>query len=331
MFAPLRLSLLALTCAASGCVYAPLDLGLGKMGESYEAKLSEGSDDEKVLLLRLDGEITGREDDGFLSSTPATTSQVRLALDRARQDPAVRAVLLRINSPGGGVTASDVIHHELQRFRAETQKPIVAWFGDTAASGGYYAAMAAGQIVAAPTSITGSIGVIAVFPNVEGLGDKLGVKVEAITSGDFKDAGSMYRAMRADERAYLQKLIDSMYARFVDTVAAGRAKAGLSRDDVLALADGRVFTGPEALEAKLVDRVGYLEDALALAAEAAGLSEPQLVAYERRGLSNDVSSVYSAPQAQAVRLLAPDPTLQALGKALPDAGPSLLYRWRFGR
>jgi len=332
MRALFHLTLLILTLTAPGCVYAPLDLGsLGEVGKPFEARLTDGDDEQKVVLLRIDGEITGRGEDGFLSSTPATTSQVRLVLDQARKDPDVRAVLLRINSPGGGVTASDVIHHELARFRAETNKPIVAWFGDTAASGGYYVAMAADHIVAAPTCVTGSIGVIATFPNVEGLGEKIGVKVEAITSGDFKDSGSMFRGMRPEERAYLQALIDGMYARFVDVVVAGRVSAGLSREDVLKLADGRVYTGSEALGHRLVDSVGYLEDALDAAAKAAGLSEPMLVAYERRSLGGDPSSVYSAPSARVARLLGADPALEALSKALPASGPTLLYRWRLGR
>jgi len=316
----------------SGCVYAPLDLGLGELGEPYEARLTDGSEDEKVLLLRIDGEITGQPDEGVVGSSPSATSRVRLALDLARRDEAVRAVVLRIDSPGGGVTASDVIHHELVRFRRETDKPIVAWFGDTAASGGYYVAMAADEVVASPTCVTGSIGVVALFPHLHGLGEKIGVDVEALTSGPLKDAGSPFRPMRPEERALLQGLIDSMHARFVDVVARGRADAGLDRDDVLALADGRVYTAEQARDARLVDAVGYLDDAVDAAARAAGLEAPLLVAYERRSFGAEPSTIYSGAQAHAAVRLAGEGSaaLEVVRTVVPRRGPVLKYLWSPG-
>ncbi|MEZ6186854.1 MAG: signal peptide peptidase SppA [Planctomycetota bacterium] len=318
-------------CFSTGCVYAPLDLGLGEVGKPFEARLTSGSDDEKVVLLRIDGEISGREEGGFLSSTPATTSQVRQVLDLARADDDVKAVVVRINSPGGGVTASDVIFHELQRFRSETQKPVVAWFGDTAASGGYYVAMAADRIVAAPTCITGSIGVVSTFYDVTGLEEKLGVHVHAITSGEYKDMGSMFRDMRPDERELLQALIDAMYARFVTVVDEGRPN--LDRAAVERLADGRIYTGEQALEAGLVDELGYLEDAVDEVAKLAGLREPLLIAYERRGLSAEASTIYSAPQLRALGELGLESDLGRLAERVLPArsGPALHYLWLPGR
>lgn len=323
------LSLLA-ALALQGCVYAPLDLGLGELGRVYEHVVVDGNEDEKVLLLRIDGEISSHEDAGLLfGSDPATTATIRQQLDLARRDDAIKGVLLRIDSPGGGVTASDLIHHELTRFRQETGKPIVAWFGDTAASGGYYVAQAADLVVAAPTCVTGSIGVIATFPEVSGLGEKIGVDVETIKSGKNKDLGSPFRPMQPEERQLLQDLIDRMYARFVDVVAAGRARVGLTREQLLPLADGRVYTAPEAEAAKLIDAQGYLEDALQRLAGLTGSADPQVVVYERRTFGGPAPTIYgtAARVAQVDLSAAGNPVASIARTVLPRPGPVLRYQW----
>lgn len=321
--------------ALSGCVYVPVDLNLESLGKVKEVVVVPGSEETKVLMLRIDGEISSQPDQGFLSSTPSLLTRVVSQLDRAREDPAVRGILLRIDSPGGGVTASDLIMHEVQRFRKERPgTPVVAWFGDTAASGGYYVAQAAQRIVASPTTITGSIGVIAQVPQLHGLGEKIGVQVEAIKSGPNKDIGSPFRPMTAEERALLQDLIDRMYARFVDVVALGRSKAGLSRSDVLKLADGRVFTAEQALEAKLIDRIGYLEDALSELSTLGGFgTAPQVIVYEPVGLSGAKAYRYGATRSvPALRLSGGDsPALAVVERLLPGSGPTLQYLWQGGR
>jgi protease-4 len=186
----------------------------------------------------------------------------------------VRAILLYVNSPGGGVRASDVIYHALQ----EAGKPIVVYMGDTAASGGYYISMAGDWLIANPNTVTGSIGVISEFPTAEGLLEKVGVDFVVITSGERKDFGSPYREMTPEERAYWQATVDEIHADFVAIVAAGR---GLAVDEVLPLADGGVFTGRQALAHGLIDALGYEADAVAKAAELGGIAgEPRLIEYD---------------------------------------------------
>lgn len=325
---------LGLLLCLPGCLYAPIDLDLGGLGKVKEVVVVPGDDEQKVLMLRIDGEISSEPDSGFFGSDPSLLARVMADLDRARDDPSVRGVLVRIDSPGGGVTASDLIHHELQRFQTERQVPVVAWFGDTAASGGYYVAMAADEIVASPTTITGSIGVIAQVLQVHELGEKIGVSIDAITSGANKDVGSPFRPLTPADRAQLQALIDAMHARFVDVVAAGRAAAGLTREQVAALADGRVFTGPQALDAKLVDQIGYFEDAYrALVARGQFDGSPQVIVYEEGGLGGSSDSTRYSARAGGVSLQveAGGPSLDVARRLLPGSGPALQYLWTPGR
>lgn len=327
----LRLLVIPLLCL-SGCVYAPLELGLDQLGKVQEVAVTDGDEAQKLLMIRIDGEITSDEG-GLLTSTPSTLAQVRRDLDLARQDDDIRGILMRIDSTGGGVTPSDLILHEVVRWKQETGKPVVAWLADTAASGGYYVALGADAIIAAPTCITGSIGVVAVFPQVAELGDKIGVHVEIIKSGANKDLGSPFRPMSPEEEALLQDLIDRMYQSFVDAVLAARARTGLTRETLLPLADGRVLTAAQAEEKGLIDGRGYLEDAVRQLAGFAHLEDPMLVVYERRSLGAAQPTVYSR--------LAPalDLGLGGRGSALdraahtllPGSGPVMRYQWLPGR
>lgn len=189
-------------------------------------------------------------------------------LKRLDKEPDLKGILLVIDSPGGGVTTSDRMYEALKRFKASKKIPVVALFEDVAASGGYYIAMAADHIVAHPTSITGSIGVISQFYEVSELMERFGVDVNVVKSlndqgkESFKDMGSPYRKMKPQERALFQALVTEMWGRFTGIVAEGR-KGKLTPAQVRALADGRVFTGQEALKQKLVDQVGYDAEAYA--------------------------------------------------------------------
>jgi protease-4 len=226
-----------------------------------------------VAVLRVEGLITSGEAGPFDTSAIAAASTLVEQIQKANDDPDVRAILLYVDSPGGGVTASDVIYHALKAV----DKPIVVLMGDLAASGGYYISMAADWIIANPNTLTGSIGVISEFPNADGLLDKVGVDFVVITSGPRKDFGSPYREMTEEERQYWQTIIDEAYSGFVAIVAEGR---GLPVAQVLPLADGRVFTGRQALDAGLIDAVGYEADAVAKAAELGGITgEPRIIEY----------------------------------------------------
>jgi protease-4 len=205
---------------------------------------------------------------------------VREQLDRARLDKKVKALVIRINSPGGGVTASDTLYHEIKKFKDETGAKVVAHVLDMGTSGAYYTALAADRITAQPTSITGSIGVIMLRIDATGLMQKIGVQALQISSGGEKGMGSPFRPVSDEERKIFQGMIDSMYGRFVGVVAEGRK---MDPQRVRQLADGRIYTSQEAKEAGLIDRIGYLEDAFTQAKTLASLERATIVRYMRPG------------------------------------------------
>jgi len=207
--------------------------------------------------------------------------QVLEELKRHREDPLVRAVVLRIDSPGGVVGPTQEIHAAVRKLR-EAGKRVVASLGAVAASGGYYVAVAADEIVANPGTLTGSIGVMMQMANLEQLMKKVGVDWVVIKSGQFKDVGNVTRPMTAEERRLLQALLDDVHAQFVDAVSAGRR---LPRQEVARLADGRIFSGAQARALGLVDALGGLEDAVNRAAALAGLPLPPRVVEPRRRLN----------------------------------------------
>lgn len=212
-------------------------------------------------------------------SQESTAGRIREQLDRARADESVRGILLRIDSPGGEATPSDVIYSELLRFKREQAIPIVAHFYGMAASGGYYVAMAADEIVAEPTAVTGSIGVLFASLNFSGLMERWGVADQTITAGRYKDAGSMTRPQTPEERAILQSVIDDLYERFRAVVDAGRPR--LSRERVDELADGRIYSAPQALENGLIDHIGTIEDAVGRLEARVGVNRSFVVSYHR--------------------------------------------------
>lgn len=195
----------------------------------------------------------------------------------AGKNDSVKAVIIRVNSPGGGVAPSQEVYTEIRKLR--DKKKVVASLSSVAASGGYYVACAAEKIVANPGTLTGSIGVIMDFSNMEGLLEKLGLKGYVIKSGKFKDIGSPVREMTDEERDLLQKVIDNVHSQFVAAVAEGR---GMKREDVAKIADGRILSGEQALGFGLVDSLGNLQDSIRLAAEMAGIKGEPKVFYQER-------------------------------------------------
>jgi protease IV len=233
---------------------------------------------DKIAIIDVDGVIMNAKSSGLLGEGENMMSTFRERLDAAAEDKHVKAVVLRINSPGGAVTASDIMYHDLLTFRRDTGKPVVACMMDVAASGGCYLAMGADHIIAHSTTITGSIGVIMSLYNATGLFEKVGVTSNPIKSGPIKDIGNPARPMTEEEHAILQKLVNSFYDQFVHVVASSRR---LPEDEVRHFADGRVFSGIEAKKIGLIDEVGYLEDAIATAKSMACLKEASVVAYDR--------------------------------------------------
>ncbi len=216
---------------------------------------------ERIALVRIEGPI--------LDSRSTVQD-----LESYAQDPLVKAIVLRIDSPGGGVAPSQEIYNAVKRVREEEHKTVVASMGTVAASGGYYIAVASDRILANPGTLTGSIGVIIQLANFEELMDKIGVKNFVIKSGRYKDLGSPFRVMGEEDRNLLQSVMDDAHRQFIEAVAAGRS---LAVADVEALADGRVFTGQQAKDVLLVDDLGDLKDAVRLAADMSGLKDSPLV------------------------------------------------------
>lgn len=311
-----RLLVLLIGLLLPGCTFNfPLFPGPGPLQETQVS----GKGEAKVLLIEISGMISSQDGDGLVP-TPNLIASVKEQLTRATQDEKVQAVVLRINTPGGTVTASDIIHHELKQFKASRKIPIVASIMDVGASGGYYIAAAADSVLAHPSSVTGSIGVIMLTVNARGLLEKVGLEATAVTSGPRKDMGSPFRTMTTEERAIFQGLIDSFYQRFLIVVQEGRPQ--LQMEQIKKLADGRIYTGDQAKEAGLVDEIGYLEDAVDLAKKKAGLTQARVVMYRRPGeYSNNVYS----------KLVAPGP-LAGLGNLdlmsfVRGGTPQFMYLW----
>ncbi|MCL2330541.1 MAG: signal peptide peptidase SppA [Phycisphaerae bacterium] len=217
----------------------------------------------KIALIDVEGVLIDTHKPTFFGEGENPVSLFLEKLDKAAKDSSVRAIVLRINSPGGGVTASDLMYQELLEFkrRTDNKKPVVAILMDVAASGGFYLACGADRIVAQPTSVTGSIGVIMQLFSLSGTMDKIGVETTAIKSGTMKDAGSPFKKLKPEEQKIFQSIVDQFYDRFVEVVAKGRPN--LSAEQVRKIADGRVWSAPQALELGLIDQIGTLRDVLA--------------------------------------------------------------------
>ena len=231
-------------------------------GESSEVVTGYG---EKIAVVELKGVITSSE-------------EIVRQFKKYRDDRSIKALLFRVDSPGGGVVASQEIYEEVKKTR-EHGKPVVVSMGSLAASGGYYVSCAANKIVANPGTLTGSIGVISQFMRYDSLFGKIGVAVNTIKSGKFKDAGNPYRKMTEEDRMYFQSLMDDVHRQFISAVEHERR---LDHDSVKQFADGRVFTGEQALRMRLVDTLGTYEDAITLAAKLAGIKGGPSIVKERK-------------------------------------------------
>lgn len=236
-----------------------------------------------VGIVRVEGPIELSSPSGPFG-LPAGAESVVKRLDALAKDGSIKAVVIRINSPGGTIAATQEIYEKVMKLRKKNI-PVVASMGDVAASGGYYIAAACNHIVANYGTVTGSIGVIAFSPNLRRLFDKFGIQMNVIKSGKYKDILATHRDMTGEERALLQEMIDSSYKKFVKDIAVGR---NMSESDIMKIADGRVMSGSTALENKLVDQNGTFEDAIMKARELAGLSEDSPVYEENVSPFNQV-------------------------------------------
>jgi protease-4 len=306
--------------ATSGCLTVNLFDGTPKpMIET----VVYGSTGPKILMLEINGTITESPGPASVlgSEDESTVSRIQEQLDRAREKGDIQALLLRINSPGGTVTGSDLVYSEIQRYKAETGIPVIAQMMGTAASGGYYVAMASDWVVAHPTSITGSIGVIFVGVSVAGLMEKIGIEDQTLTTGAYKDAGSPLRRMSPEERAQLQSVLDDMQVRFEAVVERGRPKLGAER--VAAAADGRIYSAKQAKALGLIDEVGDIQHSIEIAQRRISATTSQVVSYHRP--SEWRQNLYQ-------RTTTPNEITLNLAPGLPSfEAPGFYYLWSPGR
>ncbi len=286
--------------------------------ETFREEYVSGEGRNKIAVVPVEGVISSQEAGGALISTPAATPEtLRDQLRQAAEDDNVRAVIVEVNSPGGGAVASDEMHQSLLDFKEESEKPVVVSMEETAASGGYYIATAADRIIANETTLTGSLGVIFSYLNYGEAADRLGLEEEMIKSGEFKDIGSPTREPTPEEIEILERLVNESYDNFVEVIVEGR---GLPEDRVRELADGRVYSGLQAEELGLVDELGNLEAAARVARDLAGVEEATAVRYTRDPSFVELLQARLAPpESEALK------TLEAAGFSLT---PELQYLYR---
>ncbi len=277
---------------------------------------------DKIAIIHASGVLMNSAKPQLMGTGEHSVSLIREQLDKARRDPNVKAVILRINSPGGTVVASEIIHDEITHFK-KSGKPIVAVMMDVAASGGYYIACACDDIIAQPSTVTGSIGVIMQLFDMSGTLAKLGIKNEAITSGPNKEAGSPFRSLSPKHRELFQQLVDDMYGRFVEVVIAGRPK--LDEATIRGLADGRVFTGTQAVKVGLVDRLATMRNTIATLKKQTNITSAVVVTYHRPAEYKPNYYAHMPQPGIDINLI----NIDATG-LLKQASPDFLYLWAPG-
>jgi len=315
---------IAAALLAAGCGGLHVNVGPESKKTPLKEYTLEGKEAGKVLVIPVRGVLSDAPRKGFLTDQPSIVEEVTSQLRLAEKDKEIKAVVITIDSPGGTVTASDILYHELRGYKIRTGATVVAVMMDVAASGGYYIALAADRIVAHPGTITGSVGVIFIIPKVGGLMDKVGLAVEVNKSGKEKDIATPFRPSTPEEKKILQELTDRMGKRFLDLVARHRRIDAKSMADV---STARIYLADQALQLGLVDKIGYVSDAVSEAKDAAGLSrDAKVVAYRRTKYPNDnvynPGSGYGGGPMSLVDL--------NLSEIIPALKPGFYYLWAPG-
>ncbi len=291
----------------------------GGEDEFIEEVIQDGSPNKKILVLEVNGVIqdTGSDVTSVFQSPGYNHRQFLRMLDQAKEDNSVQGIIVRVNTPGGGVSESAEIHKRLVEIKEETEKPIYISMGTMAASGGYYIAAPADKIFASRETITGSIGVIMQGINYKELAENYGVKFETIKSGPYKDIMSPTKDMSEEERQILQSMVDNMYDQFVEVIAEGR---GMSEAEVRNFADGRIYDGQQAKDINIVDELGYFEDVIDAMKEDHEMGNVQVVQYsENLGWG----SLFSM---NVQSLLKPESEMQMLARMINQPNsPRLMY------
>lgn len=307
---------------SQGCVYIA-----GFAAPKIETVVVESSarplELNRIAVIDISGFISSEDPGPIFGRYTTTVADVRERLKRAGADWRVRAVVLRINSPGGEVTAADIMREQIVSFRQSTGKPVVASLMSVAASGGYYVATGADRVLASPTTTTGSVGVIMEYYNVEGLLEKIGVEPVTVRSGDKKGMGSSVKPLAEEEREIFQGIATAYFNRFVKAIEEGRPR--IREEDLSLIKDGRVLTAAQALNLRMVDRVGYLDDALKEAMLASGITSADVVMYRRGHMAN--LNMYAQAQNAAPADWA-DIVKEGVEMLSRRQGASFLYLWK---
>jgi protease-4 len=292
-------------CGTPSFLITPIS-NLNKLDEETVAS-GKGLFQDKILVIGIDGLLANAKAGGFFEATENPVSMLRQELDKAADDSHVKAIVLRVNSPGGTVSGADAMYEMVMRFKAKTKKPVIASAQEVDASGAYYVSCAADKIVAQPTSLVGSIGVIFEGFDVSDTLAKLGIAPVTYRSADEKDLGSPFRKPTAEDKKIMQGLIDESYVRFKAVVTEHRAIASSAQYAIIT--DGRVFSGDTALKLGLVDQTGMLEDAIELAKSTANTPNAKVVIYTRpHGYSGSIYATgdVPAPRANVTTLQLPE-------------------------
>jgi protease-4 len=287
------LGLLVLTVGAVVVVLALGEVGPSASAAVYDEEYVSGEGSDKIAVVPLEGTIASADSTVPGAQPTVTPEGLADALRQAKEDPSVAAVVLEVNSPGGGVTASDEMHQSILDFKEQTDKPVVVSMGDTAASGGYYISTAADRIVANETSLTGSLGVFIPLLNYSAASQKYGVTQEYIKSGEFKTMGSPWRELTPEEREIFQSIVNEEYDQFVRVIVEGRH---LPEERVREIADGRVYSGEQAKELGLVDSFGELDEAAEISEDLANVDGATVVRYVQPESFTDTLLARLAPQ-----------------------------------
>lgn len=295
------LGLLVLTIGLVVVVLAVGAAGPSASAAAYEEEYVSGQGPDKIAVVPVEGIIASADNTVPGTQPPVTPEGLADALQQAEEDPSVAAVVLEVNSPGGGVTASDEMQQSILDFKESSSKPVVVSMGDVAASGGYYISTAADRIVANETTLTGSLGVIFSLTNFSELANEYGVEQEVIKSGEFKDMGSSFRDLTPEEREIFQSIVDESYDEFVEVIVEGR---GLPEERVREIADGRIYSGEQARELGLVDTFGGLDEAAEISQDLADVDRATLVRYVQPETFADTLLARLAPQEPEVLRIA---------------------------
>lgn len=261
----------------------------------------EGKGKDKILIIPVAGMISDAPKEGLFSMSPSLVEQVVVQLNKAQNDPQIKAVLLKVNSPGGTITASDLLYHELLLYKTKTGNKVSVIMMDLAASGAYYLSLPADLIMAHPTTLTGSVGVIFMRPKAVGLMNKIGLGVEVNKFGENKDMGSPFRESSDEEKKLMQKTVETFGNRFIQLVQKHRK---LDEKALKEVSTARVFVADDALRLKLIDKIGYIRDAVKETRTIAGLADDaRVIVYRRNDVPEDNYYRASAPDAANVSLV----------------------------